>query len=75
MASDAEGNSDAQTFLNVAVDAVVPFLTTLSEQIFYLIYENISSERQTSFEFAVIPPFTSPFLEILLERIISPNAP
>lgn len=73
--SEAEGNTDTQTYLNVAVDAVVPFVTTLSQQIFYLIYENIRLESRASFELPSSTPFFNPFLEILLERIISPNAP
>lgn len=73
--SDSNGNSDSQTFLNVAVDAVVPFVTTLSQQIFYLIYENINRESQVSLEVPSRTSFPNPFLEILLERIISPNAP
>ncbi|MDO9551684.1 hypothetical protein [Rhodonellum sp.] len=75
VSSDPDASSDAQTFLNVAVDAVVPFVTTLSQQIFYLIYENISLASQISFEVPSSTPFTNPFLKILFERIISPNAP
>lgn len=73
--SNPDANPESQTFLNVAVDAVVPFVTTLSQQIFYLIYENIILESQISFEFPINTTFSNTFLEILLQRIISPNAP
>lgn len=68
-------NSDSQTFLSVAVDAVVPFVTTMAQQIFYLIYELSIDERESDFR---VPPsiaLTNPLWEILFERIISPNAP
>ena len=72
---DADPSSENQTFLNVAVDAVVPFVTVLSHQVFYLIYENFTVEPSISNGVSVSLPLNFPYWEILLERIISPNAP
>jgi uncharacterized protein YpmS len=68
-------SSDNQTFLNIAIDAVVPFVTVLSQQVFYLIYENLVFERPTVSDLGLSFPVNLPYWEILLERIISPNAP
>ena len=70
----SSGNPD-QTFLNVAVDAVVPFVTVVSQQVFYLIYETFTVEKPTINGVSVTLPLNFPYWEILLERIISPNAP
>ncbi|MCH6199628.1 hypothetical protein MMU07_08560 [Aquiflexum sp. LQ15W] len=72
---DADSPSENQTFLNVAVDAVVPFVTVLSQQVFYLIYENFSFEKPITNGASISLPLNFPYWEILLERIISPNAP
>ena len=71
----ADQSSDNQTFLNIAIDAVVPFVTVLSQQVFYLIYENIVFEKPSVSDLGVAFPVNLPYWEILLERIISPNAP
>ncbi|WP_228780119.1 hypothetical protein [Aquiflexum lacus] len=71
----ADQSPDNQTFLNIAIDAVVPFVTVLSQQVFYLIYENLVFEKPTVSELGVAFPVNLPYWEILLERIISPNAP
>lgn len=67
--------SENQTFLNVAVDAVVPFVTSVGQQIFYLIYEHIKIEKVNLVGAVTDLPIHLPYWEILLERIISPNAP
>lgn len=72
---ESESSSENQTFLNVAVDAVVPFVTVLSQQVFHLIYENFTVEPPISNGVSVSLPLNFPYWEILLERIISPNAP
>lgn len=72
---DADSSSEHRTFLDVAVDAVVPFVTVLSQQVFYLIYENFSFEKPTADGGSISFPLNFPYWEILLERIISPNAP
>lgn len=70
-----EDNAESQTFLKVAVDAVVPFVTVVAQQIFYLIYENLKIEKINITGTALSLPVHLPYWEILLERIISPNAP
>jgi hypothetical protein len=72
---ESESSTENQTFLNVAVDAVVPFVTVLSQQVFYLIYENYTVEPPISNGVSASLPLNFPYWEILLERIISPNAP
>jgi len=68
-------SSDEQTFVNVAVDAVVPFATTIAQNAFYLIYEILGFETEKFTYEETTSQYTSHFLEILLTRIISPNAP
>jgi hypothetical protein len=70
-----EPQDENQTFLNIAVDAVVPFLTVIGQQVLYLIYENISFEKPVSSNLGFSLPTNIPYWEILLERIISTNAP
>ncbi|MCS4433750.1 hypothetical protein [Aquiflexum gelatinilyticum] len=72
---ESDSSSENQTFLNVAVDAVVPFVTVVSQQVFYLIYETFTIEKPTVNGVSVTLPLNFPYWEILLERIISPNAP
>ena len=72
---ESDSSSDNQTFLNIAVDAVVPFVTVVSQQVFYLIYETFTIEKPIVNGVSVTLPLNFPFWEILLERIISPNAP
>ncbi|MCF1749775.1 hypothetical protein [Mariniradius sediminis] len=67
--------SDHDTYLNVAVDAVVPFAVGVASQVFHLIYEHITFEPPILSGHSVSVPLNFPFWEILLERIISPNAP
>ncbi|KEO73377.1 hypothetical protein [Anditalea andensis] len=68
-------SSDEQTFVNVAVSAVVPFATTVAQNTFYLIYEILGFETEKLAHEEPITSYSSYFLEILLTRIISPNAP
>ncbi|EKB49472.1 hypothetical protein [Cecembia lonarensis] len=70
-----ESQTETETFFNIAVDAVVPFVTVLGQQVFHLIYETFKFEKpETGFQ-NISFPSTLPFWEILLERIISTNAP
>jgi flagellar biosynthesis protein FlhB len=73
--AESDSSSENQTFLNVAVDAVVPFVTVLSQQVLYLIYENFTFEKPVANGISITLPLNFPYWEILLERIISPNAP
>jgi len=68
-------SSDEQTFVSVAVDAVVPFATTIAQNAFYLIYEILGFETEKFTYEETTSQYTGHFLEILLTRIISPNAP
>ena len=70
-----ESQSESETFLNIAVDAVVPFVTVLAQQVFYLIYETFKFDKPESGLISVSLPSPLPYWEILLERIISTNAP
>ncbi|WP_291785403.1 hypothetical protein [Cecembia sp.] len=70
-----ESQTETETFLSIAVDAVVPFVTVLAQQVFYLIYENIKFENPVTFLLDFNLPYNLPFWEILFERIISTNAP
>ena len=72
---DGNSQNQEQTFLNVAVDAVVPFAVEVSQTVFYLIYEIIDFEGKfLAFETSTISLFNS-HIEILFERIISPQGP
>jgi len=73
--NSTESNSDNQSYVSVAVNAVVPFATTVAQNTFYLIYEILGFETAKISPEETISEYTSNFLEILLTRIISPNAP
>lgn len=70
--SDSDQN---QTFLNVAVDAVVPFAVHVSHSVFYLIYEIISFEPTSFVADMISIPQPNQLGEILFERIISTKGP
>jgi hypothetical protein len=73
--TDKEGANQNQTFLDVAVDAVVPFVTSVAQSTFYIIYEIFDFERITTFKSSFQLLSNLEFREILFERIISTNAP
>ncbi len=73
--NDQSSGDQDQTFLNVAVDAVVPFVVHVSHSLLYLIHEVVNFEGTT-----LITEATSVFQpnqlgEILFERIISTKGP
>lgn len=72
---DHEAPQKTKTFLDVAVDAVVPFVTTLSSQILYIIYEIVVSDTPSASSSTSQAYIDLEFREILFERIISTNAP
>gem|GEM_PF-1043099 len=72
---DSSDQTENQFFLNIAVDAVVPFVTVIGQQVFYLIFENIIFEKPSSSGLSISLPLNLPFWEVLLEQIISMNAP
>ncbi|WP_050776360.1 hypothetical protein [Algoriphagus machipongonensis] len=71
----SEDQNQNQTFLNVAVDAVIPFVVHVSHTVMHLIYQ-IDLEENQGFhvETAVIPQVNQ-LSEILFERIISTKGP
>jgi hypothetical protein len=73
----SEQNSDNsdQTFLNVAVDAVVPFVLHVANTVFYLIYHVFSFELRLPTLQAVSAFYPNQLVEILFERIISTKGP
>lgn len=68
------GPIEGETFVSAAVDAVVPFVFAAVGQVFELIYE-IEEFRPITSAGLVTLRFTGDFFEILLEKIISTNAP
>lgn len=72
---DPSDQTEQQSYLNVAVDAVVPFITVLGQQVFHLIFENIIFEKKNELGKDISLLFNLVYWEILLEQIISINAP
>lgn len=64
-----------QTFLNVAVDAVVPFVLHVSYSVSHLIYQVFNLELQPATTPAVSDFVPNHLVEILFERIISTQGP
>ena len=64
-----------QTFINVAVDAVVPFVLLVADSILYLIYQIFSFELKIPSLQAVSVFYPNQLIEILFERIISTKGP
>lgn len=74
--TEQQSSSDSsETFISVAVDAVVPFALEVTHTAFYLIYEIINFEP-TSFVAEIIEIFDyNQHVQILFERIISTKGP
>lgn len=70
----ASKNQD-QTFINVAVDAVVPFILHVADTVLYLIYQVFSFEFEIPSLQAVSAYYPNQLVEILFERIISTKGP
>jgi hypothetical protein len=68
-------NDQNQTFFNVAVDAVVPFLVNVSHNTLYLIYELVRFEGATFITESTSVFHPNQLVEILFERIISTKGP
>jgi len=67
--------TEDETFIKAAVDAVVPFFFASVDHAFHLIYE-IEGHEPVLFSKGTHPvKYANHFSEILLERIISTNAP
>jgi len=69
-----EGPARGETFIGAAVDAVVPFVFEAVSHVFNLIYEIEEFERVASSGIATVR-YSNDFFEVLLENIISNNAP
>ena|SRR5690554_882168 len=76
-ASHAESDSPSknETYFSTAVDAVVPFISVIIDHAYHFIYEIIGLEEVTYAQGTTTVKYSSDFFEILLERIISTNAP
>ncbi|PZX58157.1 hypothetical protein [Algoriphagus chordae] len=73
---DKAASSDQdQTFLNVAVDAVVPFVVNVSHNILYLIHDIVRFEGSTFVTEATSVAQPNQLVQILFERIISTKGP
>jgi hypothetical protein len=64
-----------QSFLDVAVDAVVPFVLQVANTVFYLISQLFRVDFFLNLPQVAAASFVNSFTEILLERIISPQGP
>lgn len=64
-----------QTFISVAVDAVVPFVLHVADTVLYLIYKIFSFELKIPSLQAVSAFIPNQLVEILFTRIISTKGP
>jgi len=64
-----------QSFLDVAVDAVVPFAVHISQSVLYFIYEIVRFKGSTIFAESTSIFQPNQLVEILFERIISTKGP
>lgn len=64
-----------QTYLNVAVDAVVPFVVQVSQATLQLIYEAIHFESQIIATEPTREHIPNQLVKVLFERIISTKGP
>lgn len=73
--SDQSSEHPGQTYVNVAVDAVVPFVVNVADTVFYLIYQAFSFELKLPLHQAISAFCPNQLVEILFERIISTKGP
>lgn len=73
--TEQSSDNQNQTFLSVAVDAVVPFVLNVANSVLYLIYKIFSFEFKIPSLQAVSAFFPNQLVEILFERIISTKGP
>lgn len=69
-----DGSSKGETYVSAVVDAVVPFVFAAFDHVFHLIYE-VEGYKEFNPLGLVNIQYTNSFFEILLEKIISTNAP
>lgn len=68
-------SEESSTCLHTAVDAVVPFIVVVLNQVFHLISEVVGLERQPSSHYKGLTKYSNQFFEVLFEHIVSTNAP
>jgi hypothetical protein len=68
-------NNQNQAFLDVAVDAVVPFAVHVSQSVLYFIYEIVRFKGNTFITESTSIFQPNQLVEILFERIISTKGP
>lgn len=73
--TEQSSDNQDQTFISVAVDAVVPFVLHVANTVFYLIYQIFSLEFKIPSLQAVSAFYPNQLVEILFERIISTKGP
>lgn len=73
--SSNDSPKENSTFIHTAVDAVVPFVVVVLDQVFHLISEVIGLERQPSSRYKGLNTYSNQFFEVLFEHIVSTNAP
>ena len=64
-----------QSFLDVAVDAVIPFVLQVANTVFYLISQIFQIDFSLPLPQVGTVSFVNSLTEILFERIISPQGP
>jgi hypothetical protein len=73
--SEQSADNPEQTFLDVAVDAVVPFALYVADTVLYLIYQVFSFEFKIPVQHTISSFYPNPLIQILFERIISTQGP
>ncbi len=71
-----DANTDGnETYLEIDVQAVVPFATNLGQQTLYFIYDIFRFEKPATKGWVISLIHTLPYWDILFENIIATNAP
>lgn len=70
-----DASDENSTCLHTAVDAVVPFVVVILDQVFHLISEVVGLDRQPSSHYKGFATYSNQFFEVLFEHIVSTNAP
>ncbi|WP_158855993.1 hypothetical protein [Lunatibacter salilacus] len=73
--SSNDTSEENTTCIHTAVDAVVPFVVVVLDQVFHLISEVISPESNPTSQYNGLIAYSNQFFEVLFEHIVSTNAP
>lgn len=73
--TEQSSDNQDQSFISVAVDAVVPFVLHVANSVLYLIYQIFTFEFKIPSLQAVSAFYPNQLVEILFERIISTKGP